>query len=96
MYVSVYMPLGYGTHKGWRKVLDPLELELEVFVTHLIRVLGTEPGFWGRAANTLYHLAISPVMIFRFKNMKPGMVADSYNFCTWKVGKGRSGIQGHL
>lgn len=39
--VSTCMGLHADTHRGWR-ALDPLELELQVVVNHLIKVLGTK------------------------------------------------------
>lgn len=38
---------------GARRVCDPFELELEVFVRHLMQVLGIELRFSGRAVMSL-------------------------------------------
>lgn len=53
MYVCVsvwiyvhHMPVGA---QGGQRVLGSLELELQVFVNHLIWILGTKPGFSARA-----------------------------------------------
>lgn len=43
-------------HRGWE-----LELELQVVVSHLIWVLGIEPGSSRRESNALNHQTISPV-----------------------------------
>lgn len=41
------------------RALDPLELELQVFVSHQMRELGTKLGSSGRAADALKHQVIS-------------------------------------
>lgn len=44
------------------KATDTLELELQAVVSCLMWVLGTEPGSFGRAANTLSHWAIASAL----------------------------------
>lgn len=46
------MPVGA---QGGQRVLDSLELELQVFVNHLVWILGTKPGFSGTEINVLKH-----------------------------------------
>lgn len=45
---------------GQMKVSDPFQLELQLIVIHRVWLLGTEPGSFARAVNTLNHGAISP------------------------------------
>jgi hypothetical protein len=40
-----------GTHGDQKRALDVLKLELQVLMSHLIQVLGTELRSSGRAAN---------------------------------------------
>lgn len=56
-----HMPVGT---QGGQRLLGSLELELQVFVNHLIWILGTKPGFSARAVNVLKHWAISSVPIW--------------------------------
>lgn len=56
-----HMPVGA---QGGQRVLGSLELELQVFVNHLIWILGTKPGFSATAVNVLKHWAISSVPIW--------------------------------
>lgn len=56
-----HMPVGA---QGGQRVLDSLELELQVFVNHLVWILGTKPGFSGTEINVLKHWAISLVPIW--------------------------------
>lgn len=37
-----FVRMSMGTHGGWKRVSEPLELELQAFVSHLIWVLGTK------------------------------------------------------
>lgn len=44
-----------GTYGGWKVASDPLELELQVFVRHLIRAVGSELWTSDRAISALNH-----------------------------------------
>lgn len=44
-----------GTYGGWKVASDPLELELQVFVSHLIRAVGSELWTSDRAISALNH-----------------------------------------
>lgn len=48
VFVCGYMHLGAGTSRSQKRALEPLELELEQVVRHLVSVLGTEPASSGR------------------------------------------------
>ena len=63
-HVSVcgYEHMETGAHK---KVMDPLELELQVVVRHWTRVPRTEIASSGREQGTLNHLIILPVQFCR-------------------------------
>lgn len=45
------------------RALDPLELELQEFVSHQMRELGTKLGSSGRAADALKHQVISSSLL---------------------------------
>ena len=52
-----------ATQCSQERALDPLELELEVVVSHHV-LLGTEPGSFVKAASALSSRAFSPVPQF--------------------------------
>lgn len=47
-----------GAHGGQKGTSDPLDLELEAFVSCLISVLGSELGPFGTAVSALNHRTI--------------------------------------
>ena len=54
------------THRGQRRMLDLLELELQAVVSIFMRVLGTELGSTSRVLCALNHWVISPASILFF------------------------------
>ena len=54
-----------GTHRDKKRVLDSLELELQMAVSCPARLPGTELDSSGKTANT--HFALSPAQSFLFK-----------------------------
>lgn len=60
MYACVHVLIYADIHRGQKRMLDPLELELQVSVSCLTWMLVTELGPSANAAKTPNHLAISP------------------------------------
>ena len=56
--------LGADGHRVQKRVSDSLELDLQVTVSPLIRVLGPKLRYSARASHTVNHRAISPVLIY--------------------------------
>lgn len=51
MFLCGYAQMSAGSHES--QVLEPVELELQVIVSHVMWMLGTELGFYATAANIL-------------------------------------------
>ena len=47
--------MGAGIHESLKKVLEPVELEMQVILSPMLWVLGTELESPARAANALKH-----------------------------------------
>lgn len=75
MYACV--PLCVGAPVGQKRVLDPLDLELQVVVSHLMWGLRTEPSFSAGAANTLNHWAIFPAT---FLSLRQSLLTENLGF----------------
>ena len=54
-----------GALRGQKEVSEPLGLDLQIVVSHT-RLLGTEPGSFGRTASTLNHWVISLTLTMWF------------------------------
>jgi hypothetical protein len=52
-----------GAHRGQKRALDTLNLKLQVIVSHLLWVLGTEPGS-SASLGAFQPLALSPAPKF--------------------------------
>lgn len=62
MYVCVCVNMCMGAKGVQKRVMDPLELEVQALMSCPTWVLGIELWFSVRAASTLYHCAISSTM----------------------------------
>lgn len=62
-------------HGDQNRILDPVELELEVVVSHPMWVLGIKLRFYGRAISVLHHSPLqqvhSPAPSFRLNSLLP-------------------------
>jgi len=61
MFVWVHAHMSVGTHRTEKRGSDPLELESQVLVNHMTRVLGTELESSKRAVHQLNQEAHCPV-----------------------------------
>ena len=66
-------------HVGQKRVLNPLELELQMVMNHQVSA-GDKPGSSARASDTLNHSAISqaPCNDIYFKNVTPLFTHNNY------------------
>lgn len=57
-----YVLINVGPHEGQKRVSNVWELELQVVMTHLTRVLETEHRPFARAGSALNHRTFSQVL----------------------------------
>lgn len=71
--LSVCICMHSGADGGRKRMADPLGLELETVVSHLMLVLGTELWSFARAASAVNDRATAPALVFGFSRIQNPM-----------------------
>lgn len=75
-----------GTHRGQKKISDPLQLKTQAVMGHLKWVLGAELLFSARAVSALNHGALSPTHHAIFTQQFLGIALASCTVTVFECG----------